>query len=359
MPLLDVEIFSFRNLNSVGLELGSGFNVFYGNNGSGKTSFIEAIHHLALGRSFRTRLSKRIIQKNAEKFSVFARLQKENQPQLPLGIEKDIRGNTRIRIAGEDAHSAVELAKLLPLQLIYPDGHQLLVGGSKPRRQFLDWGVFHVEPSFIGLWQQAMQVIKQRNAGLRQQHGLSQLTIWDEQLIVLAEQLHQMRQNYIAKLIVTFQQLWQQLMGGVEIKLTYYAGWSKEKSLAEALSSALGRDRQLGYTQNGPHRADLRFHIDAIPANDVLSQGQQKILIYVLQLTQGIMLRQQTGQQCIYLIDDLPAELDEDKRRKITEILVDLQAQVIVTGINKTDLSGFEEYSETKMFHVEHGKIYG
>ncbi len=99
------------------------------------------------------------------------------------------------------------------------------------------------------------------------------------------------------------------------------------------LATSLFRDLHLGYTQYGPHRADLLLRLEnSVPAHDVLSQGQQKLLVYALHLAQGQLLKQQTQKQCLYLLDDLPAELDASNRRRIAR-------------------------AETCMFHVEHGTV--
>src|SRR5258708_6153382 len=136
MALIHLEINNLRNLTTVKATPHALFNVIWGKNGSGKTSFLEAIHYLGLGRSFRTSHNHRIIHQNAEHFSLMGQV-KCQEKIVPIGIERLRKGDNRTRIGGENAESSLDLAKILPIQFINADAHRLLMGGPKFRRQFL------------------------------------------------------------------------------------------------------------------------------------------------------------------------------------------------------------------------------
>ena len=112
----------------------------------------------------------------------------------------------------------------------------------------------------------------------------------------------------------------------------------------------------MGYTQFGPQRADIKIKVDTIPAQDALSQGQQKLLIYALRLAQGQLYQQVSYASPIYLIDDLPAELDIHKRQLVTQLLFSLKSQVFITGAEYVEMEDLIQ-SDTQLFHVEQGKI--
>lgn len=347
---------NFRNLTEFEINPSPSFNILYGDNGSGKTSCLEAIYYLSLGRSFRSRLAHRIITHDKPNLSLCAQLQSQNR-SINLGIERHQNAKSKIRINGEDSNTTAALAEALPLQLIDSNSDHLLVGGPKPRRQFIDWGVFHVERAFLSIWQDYVRALKQRNAALKQQAPLPQINLWNEILSRAGAEIDVYRQRYLQELMPVFLEIWQNLMGGNDIQVTYTRGWPKDKPLGECLNESSVRDAQLGYTYFGIHRADLSLSSNKIPAQDLLSRGQQKLLVYALRLSQGKLLQQQTGKTCIYLIDDLSTELDQDKRERAASVLAKLGAQVFVTGVFENDLKDMLSLEGSKLFHVEHGRI--
>ncbi len=357
MTLKQLDIQNLRNLVNVKTQPAAKFNLLYGDNGSGKTSFLEAIHYLALGRSFRTRLNSRLTQYETDRFSLFAQIQADNY-LLPVGIERQSNGDGQIRINQENAKSIIEVTKALPIRLLYSESRLLLTGNSKLRRQFIDWGVFHVEHAFLKHWQHAQRALKQRNAALRSRASRVMVKLWEDELSEQAEHLNALRKHYIEEFKKVFMALIPALLPEMEISLTYKPGWNEELGLHAVWEQAWSRDAELGYTQHGPHRAELLIRLDkTMPVQDVLSQGQQKLLVYALYLTQGILLKKQTAKRCLYLLDDLPAELDSDNRHRVAMLLHDIDAQVFVTGVDRAGLSHLKNMPETKMFHVERGAV--
>jgi DNA replication and repair protein RecF len=356
MPISKLVINQFRNIISTAIEPQVGINVFYGQNGSGKTSILEAIYFLGLGRSFRTHLNQRIINQHADQFLLFAHIQNDEE-LIPVGMERSRQGDKKIRINGETVTSLSPLARQLPLQLLTTESHRYFHDGAQPRRQFLDWGVFHVEPAFYSIWQRLQKALKQRNAGLKNQVSAGELTIWTREIVESATYIDQYRKNYIACLQPILADLLQQVLPELSLHLRYSRGWTQDKTLDEVLASHLLRDQQLGYTQYGPQRADLQLFSEKTPVADALSQGQQKLAAYALHLAQGILLQKLNLRSPIYLIDDLPSELDSEKRRFVADILTQLRAQVFITGISPEELINMLS-TQPRMFHVEQGQVH-
>lgn len=351
-----LKIQHFRNLTTINLTPSPYFNLIYGANGSGKTSLLEAIYFLSMGRSFRSHLANRIIQYESEGFSVFANVQATNGTSLTIGLERLRQGKLRIKVGNEIVASAAELTKTLPVQLINPDSYQLLNEGPRYRREFLDWGVFHVEPRFFSLWQRFQRALKQRNAALQQNVPFVEVEAWNSEFVMVGEELAQLREHYIQQLIPTIVATLAKLINFDKLSVDYYRGWDEQRSLREVLARAYNRDKVLGYTQFGPQRADITVRINGIPAHDVLSRGEQKLLISALRLAQGILLAELTGKKCIYLLDDLAAELDSRRRQVVAELLAGLNAQVFITAVDDV-ASDLNKSLDAKMFHVEHGVI--
>lgn len=356
MSLTRLEISKLRNIDELALELNPRFNLFYGANGSGKTSILEAVYLLGLGRSFRHRSAQSVIQYGAEQLTVFGLLIKSRQP-IPIGVQRTCTGKLLGRIHGETISQVAQLAQLLPLQLIEPNSYQLLTDGPKQRRQFIDWGLFHVEPRFLTLWKRWQRLLDQRNAALRQRLSVKEVISWDEEWVALSEELTQLRLNYLTQFIPTFSALVHQFSSGLPIEIKYRSGWQQELDLALALAKHLPHDRQAGYTQVGPQRADLVLSCNGHPVQDVLSRGQQKIVVYALRLAQGMLLEKTLGTQCIYLLDDLTAELDEEYCHRVIQSLLEFTSQALITGVDCQKLSYWLPQGETFTFHVKQGKV--
>ncbi|CAD5107087.1 DNA replication/repair protein RecF [Zestomonas carbonaria] len=359
MSLSRVTVTAVRNLHAVTLSPSPRINILHGANGSGKTSLLEAIHLLGLARSFRSLRLQPVIQYEQAACTVFGQVEIPEGGRCNLGVSRDRQGEFLIRIDGQNARSAAQLAEVLPLQLINPDSFRLLEGAPKIRRQFLDWGVFHVEPRFLSAWQRLQKALRQRNSWLR--HGTldtASQAAWDRELCLASDEIDAYRRAYIQALKPVFESTLRELVELDGLTLSYYRGWDKDRELSEVLSSSLGRDQQLGHTQAGPQRADLRLRLGANNAADILSRGQQKLVVCALRIAQGHLVGQAKRGQCIYLVDDLPSELDEQHRRALCRLLEELNCQVFITCVDHELLrDGWRADTPVAMFHVEHGRI--
>lgn len=355
MYLVQLDIRQVRNLLNVSLSPAKRCNYFYGENASGKTSVLEAIYLLSLARSFRTTHIKQVISHSSSELQIFTRLNHQNDTKLTaVGLERSHK-RTRIRINGEDVTQVSELSSLLPVQIINPDVHILLEQGPKYRRQFIDWGVFHVEHQFLSAWQQYYRVLKQRNAALRRKLAHKDIAIWDNQLIQHAKSVTLLRESYLSSLLPVFNEYLDKLLG-IKVEMIYQRGWNHDISFTDVLKTNLEKDYFRGFTTHGPHRADLGLIHDSHPVQSVFSRGQQKLLVCAMRLSQVSHLKSQIGQECILLVDDLAAELDIKHRQCLIDLLFDTQAQLFVTATEKNSFN-LPDGFETKMFHVEHGNV--
>ncbi len=355
MSLSGLTLRNFRNIGAAELTFSRACNIFVGDNGAGKTNILESIYYLSLARSFRTSQPKKIIHCQSDCLQVVGRVHNPYRgTDSVLGIRKSVN-DTQIRINGETAKQASRLAAYLPVQLIHPQGHQLLEQGPKSRRQFLDWGVFHVEPSFLSLWHDYAHSLKQRNAALRQGQVPRAIQLWDDRIIEQGEKMTALRKAYLDKLLPHIQDYCSLLMA-LEVKVDYHQGWLHELDFSSALKKGLELDRQHGYTRIGPHRADLVFKNENNRVQDYFSRGQQKLLVCALRLAQIKQLKEETRRDALILIDDLAAELDEDHREKLITAALETGAQVFITSTH-LDLLKVESMPEYKVFHVEHGDI--
>lgn len=354
MIIQRLDVNAVRNLQALRLHL-SRLNLFHGLNGSGKSSLLEAVHVLGLGRSFRTTQPKKWIQYEQARAVVFAELVSGQQ----LAISKHIDGTQLLKANGNAVQSVAELAYDLPIQLIHPEGMDLLDGGSKPRRQLLDWLVFHVEHGYHRVWLRYQRALAQRNALLKQQGSDSEWHVWENELIQAGLLLHQQRQQVFNNWLFFVQNACEVLLPSISISLEYVAGFDPQADLAAIFVEQRQRDRERGHTQLGPHRADLRIKTEHGLVEYVLSRGQKKLLICALRLAQVAYLRTYVNKTCLVLLDDLASELDELARGRLLQCLYDLQAQVLMTAVEADNVwPQLQAIDKTaKLFHVEHGIV--
>lgn len=353
MQLTRIDIRNLRNLGGVSLHPSPGLNILEGENASGKTSFLEAIHLLGLARSFRTLKSEHLVQHGADSLTLFTLLDKGNLHRI--GLQRYTDNRLELHIDGAKAEGRGTLASLLPLQLITPESISLLLGNPSERRQYLDWLLFHVEQSFQPTWSTYHRYLKQRNALLRNEQYQT-IQQWTIGLIESGEEINRMRQAVLTELMPHIQHYVALLLPDIPFNLLYRQGWKKDLSLEEALERGLQSDMRMKYTTSGPHRADLVFRSGEEKVVDVFSRGQLKLMLAALKLAQMALFCQRLGTTAIVLIDDLPAELDGKHRNLLLSQLHDLGTQVFITTTDRS-LLDFSAWEETKVFHVEHGEI--
>lgn len=354
--LIFIEANDFRNLSHFSFEPSSGFNLIFGSNGSGKSSILESIYFLSLMRSFRTSLTTSIISNKMPLTTVFGSIRDKNNLTASIGVQKTRSSSTEIHLNGESVKTAIPLAKLLPIILINPDSYSLIHDGPLIKRQFLNWALFHVEPSFFLTWKNFQRCLKQRNTALKKGLSLKETQLWDKEFVEFSLVLDGMYLKYTEELSRETQNILAQLTTIRGLSLEYYSGWNKGKSLESLLRENFLREQQYGYTLAGPHRGDLKIKFNNTPVSEVFSRGEQKLLIFAMHLAQANLLNKIAAVKSVYLIDDIAAELDATHRKTIVEFLISLEAQVFLTCLELEQVSEIPS-SNLKRFHVEHGRV--
>lgn len=356
MSLSRLHIDSFRNIASAQLQLGDGLNLIYGQNGSGKTSVLEAIYFLGMGRSFRSHLSQRVIKSDQDQLTLFANLESGDQ-ETKIGLRRYRSGETEVKMNGDRVKRLSTLAETLPIQVITPESFSLLFEGPKSRRQFIDWGAFHTDKSFYSAWANVRRILKHRNQMLKSETPYQQIQFWDKELVRYAEIVTDIRKRYVGSLNERLKGIIEEFLPQVDVKVSFTRGWDSKTDYQSLLQAQYPRDLAAGHTASGPHKADLRLRVGTLPVQDVLSRGQLKLLVCALRIAQGKLLKQQIDKNSIYLVDDLPSELDARHRKLLLQQLSDTGAQVFVTAIEPAAIMDSLNTPPVKVFHVEQGRV--
>ena len=335
MTLKVLSIDHVRNLLKITTLLHPHLNIITGKNGSGKTSFLEAVFMLACGRSFRTREVASLISHGKSNLTVHAKTDDDQA----IAIQKSLTSPMMMRINNFPCLSTSELAHFLPSQIFYQDLFQIIDAGPSVRRSLLDWGLFHVKQNYFDLWKNYRRALKQRNSLLKYKTSPSVLNPWNKILSELAHDIDVMRQDYLIALRVQFQEVLSSL-SDITCDLHYYKGWDKRKenkSLEIVLSESLAGDLQYQYTRYGSHQAELLFTTGEQKLKHYLSRGEQKIVLFALKIAQA----QLVCQDCLFLMDDLFAEFDAQHQTRLMQCILKTKGQFFLTSHKNEVLTQF------------------
>lgn len=343
MAIETLKLANFRNFQDLTLTFTPGLNIVKGLNGSGKTTILEAINILSTGRSFRTvNLSKTInIAASNKENAIYAKV----LPSFTIGYSRNSLSERRIRLNNKEISTISEVAKIFVVSCLENSWFRALNLTPQYRRRMLDWGVFHVKHEFLDAWKKYNSILKQRNLILRTKKGLNSLDSWDYSIAEAMYDLIIHRQAYYIEVDEVFA-YYLRTFGldklGVRLKIKH--GIDTEglvlrdrefsiTSMKRIMLANREKDLERGYTNSGPHRADLVFSVDKGIAKDFLSRGQQKMVMLAYFLAQINHYRSFTGKNCTVLIDDIAAELDRYALDLLYAELDKLEHQVVITVI--------------------------
>ena len=349
MLLSRLNIENLRNISKVDLDPHPTLNYFYGENGAGKTTVLEAISILSRGRSFKTSQPAELTGPVNAQYRVFAESREGDGAENRLGLERK-GSHWRARINGDDVRQLSQLSRKLPIVVMEPDSHLIVSGSPDLRRKFLDWGMFHVEPGFLETWRNFSKALKQRNAALRQGRE-DILDSIDDVLVRHGTLLGEMRAVHAKKVADRISGMLASLKARVRgVEIRYEKGW-KNENYRESLEKRRFRDMERGSTSVGPHRADLALACEGALARAVLSRGEQKAFAAAMLLTQAEIL-EEAGKRPVLLLDDLVSEFDREHFATVLKRSLQNKRQVWVTGTEKPELEHVHS-----LFHVKQGEV--
>ncbi len=353
MVLTELRVENLRNISELDLHLDPGISLFTGANGAGKTSILEAVYLLSHASSFRTRRGDVLVRRDSSRLNVYGQVKRVSGGITRLGLayaegcwDARVDGRSPDNLAGMLAHCAVVCFE--------PGSHALISGSSDERRRFVDWGVFHVEPTFVDVARRYRRTLRQRNAALRENRSDSELSVWDDELINAATPLSAARDRYLERLAPALHALLAHYLpelGNPEVRAS--PGWKADQDLLSALRAARDVDRQRSHTTRGPHRADWWLRFANAPRREQLSRGQEKLCAIACMLAQAELYRADHAEWPIVVLDDLPSELDQAHQ---DQVLTSLRAadQVLLSS-TEVPASLARTSSPFRRFHVEQG----
>lgn len=355
MILERIAISGLRNINYLEICANPSINWIAGVNGAGKTSILEAIYLLSRGRGYRGRKHGSMLGSGREFLEVSASVHftEDDGPLTRLKMIQSHDGS-RFQENGQSVLGIQALRRPLHVRLVPENCQQLLEGPPGLRRLFIDWNLFHVEPTYGRLLAEFKRVLGQRNAWLRS--GVHGLPIWDAEYCRLAEAISTLRRRYLEGLHTAFRNSLLEKELGACPTIEFHSGWPSNCSLQELLLENLKEDRNRGFTYYGPPRAD--FVVRNHERKSLPSRGQIKSLVILLQYAAQRHWLNTGGPPSIWLLDDLGAELDLCAMASILRALSALPGQIFITAV--ASLGEIPKgYAGGPVFHVEQGAIVG
>ncbi len=354
----------FRNHHEVELELGPEVSCFTGPNGTGKTNLLDAVHYLALGKSYFDPVDMHNIMHGQDMFVVQGRMNTdEGEDTILCSVRKGHR-----KILSRNRKEYDRLADHVgryPVVMITPYDGQLILEGSEVRRRFLDGLIAQFDKTYLEALIRYNRALVQRNALLKQQadHGhmdRSAFEPWNEQLIVHGTAINHARSAFMHELVPMLVEHYAGITSGPEGVALEYRSSLSDVPMDELLDLAWERDRAAHYTTAGIHKDDLLFVIDGQPLKRFGSQGQQKTYLIALKLAQFELTAQRTGYKPVLLLDDIFDKIDPQRMRHLLRLLSGHRfAQVLITDTDPTRLHAALDGLDldTRFFHLDHQGI--
>ena len=336
MILKTLRVQNFRIHSDFILEIGEKSTLISGANGSGKTSLLEAIYFALQGTSFRSS-DKEILRNDGS--SWFRIDLKDSKDSLRTIIFNDAVQKSKKQFLVDGNKKARLSSNLrIPVVLFEPDDLQLLSGSPTRRRNFLDYFLSQIFPSFQLALARYNKALKQRNNLLKRDNvSKDELFPWNLMLAEYGAEIISKRQDFLELLNSKIEEVYFEISGVKdEIEIDYLGEKVSKNEILAILSENIERDKILGYTNFGPHKHDIQFIFNKKPAQNVASRGENRSLVLALKFIETDILADLTSKRPIVLLDDVFSELDDDRQKLLTKHFS--KYQTIITSTNEIEV---------------------
>jgi len=351
MRFLSLKAANLRCFHDVSYRPGPGANLICGDNGSGKTTLLEALYIASIGKSFLSHRASDLVLSGSGGLSITAEVG-EGSPGFDTSVivVKKYKTSTEITVDGQTITTASTLARNLPVLVINSRAPDLLAENPRNRRALLDKSLFHVKHSYVGLWKNYRHALRQRNELLRRSMK-SQASYWEQKLGESGGAINEARESIVSAINRKLSTSEIPGLGVGDFRFEFSPGWNRESGLVEQLHDDWERDKEIGYTLAGPHRADLSLWRDGRVISKKLSRGQSKIVVCLVMTAIAEFIKAAAAPPVI-LIDDLVAELDDKMLCHAIASISAIKTQCFYTALKPAEIRTLLP-SDTFTFHVE------
>lgn len=353
MYIKKIQLNNFRNYKKQEIELSEGINLFFGDNAQGKTNILESIFLCAIGKSFRAKKEKELINLD-EKYATieidFEKADRSGKIKIELNEKKTIYSN------GIKQNKLSDILGKINVVMFSPDDIEILKSGPAKRRRFLNIMISQLRPKYMYNLNMYIKAVEQRNNYLRQinleNKNKELLDVWDEKVAEYGYEVYKYRNEFIDKIKEKINGYHKEITDNKEeIKIKYISDCEDKEKYKEELKKTRGQDILKGYTTKGVHRDDIYIYINGKQVNIYGSQGQNRTVILSLKLAELEIIKEETGEYPILLLDDFMSELDQKRRENFLKNVDN--TQILITS---TDEFTIEE-KMCKKFRVNNANV--
>ena len=362
--LKELQLLHFKNIDDSKLALSEKINCFVGNNGSGKTNVLDAIHYLSVTKSYFNPVDSQNIQHDAPFMMIEGQYQVgEQEERIYCGLK---RGQKKVfKRNGNEYDRISEHIGLLPLVMISPADRDLILEGSEVRRKFMDGVISQSDALYLDDLMAYNKALSQRNALLKyfaanRTYDPETLELYNVQMKERGERIYEKRIAFIEKLKPLLLEYYGEIAGKDEEVSIEYSSHLHERNFDEIFRENLDKDRVLQYTSQGIHRDDLKFSLFGYPLKKTGSQGQQKSFLISLKLAQFDFLKALNKSKPLLLLDDIFDKLDELRVESLIKLVnAHHFGQIFITDTHADRTGDITRKinEESKIFTVNKGVI--
>ena len=366
MILKKIELINFRNYKHLRTRFYKGINIIYGDNAQGKTNLLESIYVLGITKSHRSFIDNSLIRNNEKRAIINGSI---NKGSLDIDLSVTIENNNKIlKIDNSYIKKVSDYISNMNIIIFYPDDLDLLKGSPQGRRKYFNLELSQLYSNYFIILNDYNKLLKMRNeylkkANINQNIDMNYFEILTNYLIDKAIILMKMRFKYIEKVNAYCEKIYQDIMGLNGFNLRYVPSLNidlkdddKAKNyLRKFYQDHLNYDIKMCSTNFGPHKDDFEFLLGESNLKSYGSQGQQRLAILCLKLSEIEIFKKYKESTPILLLDDVFSELSDDKKNNLLKYI----SKNIQTIITTTDLNNLDEklIKKAKLFQVLDGKL--
>jgi DNA replication and repair protein RecF len=364
MYLEQLSVLNFKNHLESKLSFTDNVNCFVGDNGSGKTNLLDAIHYLSFTKSFFTKQDAFNIYNDQPFLSIEGIFEKEDKKNVVhIGVKSGVK-----KVVKRDKKNYDRMADhigLYPLVMVSPTDTELLKGGSDLRRKYMDSVISQFNREYLEALIKYAKLLAQRNAMLKQMFrtsnfNASSLELYDEQIQPIAHFIHQTRKEFVSQLTPIFLKYYQQISNNDEDVSIVYQSQLEDQNYLELCKSSIEKDRFSQFSSVGIHKDDLFFGLSNYPVRKRGSQGQQKTFVLSLKLAQFDFMKTTLKFKPMLLLDDIFDKLDDSRVEHLMKLVGNHHfGQIFVTDTHPQRSADIFNQIEAdfKLFHIKNGSV--